>query len=120
MSDNGFEDMANKLLKMSNINQEVALESLQEAADYYLARAMPNIPQSLAGKDHMRHHVKVVLEDGMVKIVFDKTKYYWRFAENGTGGEHGQRAQNFMRGAYEQNRAAIEKIMTQKILDKLK
>lgn len=120
MNSNGFEDMASKLAKMSDVNQDVAMESLEDAANYYVARLTPNVPKSLIGSGHMRDHLKVVVEDETIKVAFDKTAYYWRFVENGTGGKHGQRAQNFARGTYSQNRVNIEKIMTQKILNKLK
>lgn len=111
--------MSKHLLNISDGLEVTAEKSLEDAANYYLEKLIPNIPQSLLKKKHMRDQISVKVDKDEVKVVFGETAFYWRFAENGTGGKHPQRAQHFARGTYEQNREAIEDIMTKKIIQKV-
>lgn len=112
---NGFAEMSDILGELSRVDPvEVSLESLEEAANFYVDKMLPRIPKSLMKRKHMRDQIKVVVEKDRVRVAFEDTAYYWRFAENGTTN---QRAQNFASGTYEQNKNKIEEIMTQKIMD---
>ena len=112
---NGFSEISDYLGNLSKVDpKKLSLESLEEAANFYLRQLLPNIPKSLLKKKHMRDQIKVVVEDNAVKVQFEGTAFYWRFAENGTTK---QRAQHFASGTYEQNKEKIEEIMTKKILD---
>lgn len=112
--DNGFADMGDYLGKLSQVDpKKVSMKSLEKAANFYMQQLLPNIPKSLFKKNHMGEKVSVVIADDSVKVVFGKTAFYWRFPENGTVN---QRAQHFASGTYEQNKATIEKIMTQDIV----
>lgn len=112
---NGFAEMSDILGELSRVDPvKVSLESLEEAANFYVDKMLPRIPKSLMKRKHMRDQIKVVVEKDRVIVAFEDTAYYWRFAENGTTN---QRAQNFASGAYEQNKNKIEEIMTQKIMD---
>lgn len=116
-NNNGFEEMADFLGRVSRVDpKKVSLESLEEAANYFAEKLIPNIPRSLRKKEHMAEHVKVVVEKEKVKVVFDDVAYYWRFVEN---GRRDRKAQHFVKGTYEQHKEQIEKIMTKKILDAL-
>ena len=111
---NGFADMADYLGNLSKVDpKKISIESLEEAANFYLKQLLPNIPKSLLKKKHMNEQIKVVVENDQVKVQFEETAFYWRFAENGTTK---QRAQHFASGTYEQNKEKIEEIMTRKIL----
>ena len=111
---NGFADMADYLGNLSKVDpKKISIESLEEAANFYMKQLLPKIPKSLLKKKHMKDHVKVVVEDYRVKVQFEDTAFYWRFAENGTTK---QRAQHFASGTYEQNKQQIEEIMTKKII----
>lgn len=111
--DNGFKDMADFLGNVARVDTaRLTIESLTDAANFYVEKLIPRIPRSLLKKDHMRDQVKVEIEDDKVKVMFDDTAYYWRFAENGTPK---QKAQHFASGTFEQNRNEIEKIMTKQI-----
>lgn len=111
---NGFSEISDYLGNLSKVDPiKLSLESLEEAANFYLKQLLPNIPKSLLKKKHMRDQIKVVVENDQVKVQFDSTAFYWRFAENGTTK---QKAQHFASGTYEQNKERIEEIMTKKIL----
>ena len=112
---NGFAEMADFLGNLSKVDpKKLSLDALEEAANFYLEKLLPRIPKSLLKKKHMREQIKVVVEDDRVKVQFEDTSFYWRFAENGTSK---QRAQHFASGTYDQNKEKIEEIMTRKILD---
>ncbi|MGP9025890.1 HK97-gp10 family putative phage morphogenesis protein [Candidatus Enterococcus leclercqii] len=114
-NNNGFADMADILGELSRVDPvKVSLESLEEAANFYVEKMLPHIPKSLMKRKHMRDHIKVLIEKDRVRVAFEDTAFYWRFPENGTTK---QKAQNFASGTYEQNKNKIEEIMTQKIMD---
>ena len=112
---NGFSEISDYLGNLSRVDpKKLSLESLEEAAKFYLEHLLPNIPKSLLKKKHMSEQIKVVVEEDRVKVQFEETAFYWRFTENGTTK---QKAQHFASGTYEQNKEKIEEIMTNKILD---
>lgn len=113
---NGFEDMSDYFGKLIDLEEKVAMESLEEAANFYLEKLIPNIPKSLLKREHARDHVHVNVEKDKVQVEFDDKQFYWRFVENGAVG---QRAQHFASGTFEQYKNEIEKIMTGKILKEM-
>ncbi|SLN00262.1 conserved hypothetical protein TIGR01725 [Brachybacterium faecium] len=115
---NGFVGMADYLGTISDISESnIGLSSLKAAADYYVDKLIPRIPKSLMKKKHMREHVKVVIEDEQIRVVFEDTAFYWRFAENGTVN---QKAQRYASNTYVQYRSNIENLMSEKILKELR
>lgn len=115
-NNNGFVDMQEHLGVLSNVSKKVTLESLEAAANFYVAKLLPNIPRSLLNKKHMADHVKVVVENEQVVVYFENTSFYWRFAENGTKQ---QKAQHFASGTWEQYQNQIETIMTEQIIKEM-
>ena len=112
-SRNGFQDMSIKLGELAKVPEKVTLESLEEAANFYVSKLLPRIPRSLSKKGHINEHVKVSVENEQVTVMFEDTAFYWRFPENGTKK---QKAQHFASGTWEQNQKQIENIMTEKII----
>lgn len=103
--------------QLSQVDPEkITLESLEEAAQYFIEKLLPHIPRSLMKKKHMKDHIKVEVKDNEVTISFDGTHFYWRFVENGTANI---KAQHFVEGTWQQYRNNIEDIMTQKILKEM-
>lgn len=103
--------------RLSQVNPEkITIESLNEAAQYFVGKLMPSIPRSLMKKKHMKDHIKVVIEDDKVIIVFEDTSFYWRFVENGTVN---MKAQHFVEGTWQQQKTNIENIMTKKIIKEM-
>lgn len=114
---NGFDDMASHFGQLSKVDmKKITLNSLEAAADYYVAKLLPVIPKSLLKKKHARDHVVISVEKEKVVVRFEDTSFYWRFVENGTVKI---KAQHFARRSWETNRSEIEKIMTKKILKEL-
>lgn len=114
-NNNGFQDMADYLGTLAKVDaKKVSIESLENAAKFYMKQLIPNVPKSLLKKKHMADQIKVSIEEDRVTVSFEGTAFYWRFAENGTTS---QRAQHFASGTYEQNKNEIESIMTQKIIE---
>lgn len=115
-SGNGFSDMADYFGNLSDVVEEVAKDSLEEAANFYLKQLIPNIPRSLLAKKHMSDQIKVTIEKEKVVVHFDGAAFYWRFVENGTVN---QKAQHFASGTYESNKTKIENILTTKLMKEL-
>lgn len=103
--------------RLAQVNPEkITLESLSEAAHYFVEKLLPNIPRSLMKKKHMRDHIKVDIEDDKVTVAFEDTSFYWRFVENGTVN---MKAQHFVEGTWQQQKNIIEDIMTKKIIKEM-
>lgn len=114
-NNNGFQDMADFLGTLSRVDPvKLSMESLEQAATFYMKQLIPNIPKSLLKKKHMADQIKVEIKDDRVAVEFEDTSFYWRFAENGTSK---QKAQHFASGTYEQNKTKIEDLMTKKIMN---
>lgn len=115
MNENGFEEMADFLGKLADVDpKQVSMESLEDAANFYAEKLIPQIPRSLLKKKHMQDQLKVVVKDEGVEVRFEGTAFYWRFEENGAAGRP---AKHFAANTYSQNSAKIAEIMTQKIMD---
>lgn len=115
---NGFEaqaDFFGNLMKADPA--KITMKSLEEAADFYVTQLIPQIPKSLRKKEHMKDHVKVVIEEKQVKVTFEEMAYYWRYPENGTNK---QKAQRFASKTYKKHSDKIAEIMTRKILKEWK
>lgn len=116
-SNNGFQQQADYLGRLSQVDpRKIAIGSLEAAAQFYIEKLLPSIPKSLMRKKHMKDHIKVEIFETEVKVMFEDTAFYWRFAENGTVN---QRAQHFASGTYAQNKSKIEKIMVRQVLDQM-
>ncbi|MBC2140146.1 hypothetical protein HCA95_12460 [Listeria innocua] len=113
---NGFNEASKKLGKLSQVNEKLTLDVLEEAAKFFVKVLKPNIPISLRNHKHIRESLKVKVEGDVVVVYFDDNSFYWRFVENGTSK---QRAQNFVKSTYAQNKNKIEKIMLSKIVKKM-
>lgn len=119
---NGFEDMAKMLGKM-DIGKDIADDGLKQAADAFTEWVRPKVPvddhSHNKGKyGHMRDQLKVIRVTGGFDVTFGNA-YWWIFAENGTGGKHPQRAQNFVHGTFEQRWGALEQMLQNAALKKI-
>ena len=113
-NNNGFQDMLDYTTRLMRVDPvEICLESLIDAAEYFVKVLLPNVPKSLLTKKHMRDHLKVKVTNDKVTIYFEGTSFYWRFIENGTAKI---RAEHFVEGTWQQNKKEVERIMTQKII----
>lgn len=116
-NNNGFSDMAKHFGQLSKVDvDKVSMESIQEAAEYYIEKMIPKIPVSLMNKKHARDQLIVDIQDDQVVVMFEETAFYWRFLENGTNK---LKAQHFASGTWEQHKEKIEDIMTKKLIKEL-
>lgn len=117
MSDNGFQDMSDHFGNLTKVTDKVTLESLEEAANFYVSKLLPRIPVSLKKKNHMKDHIKVEIVEEEIIVKFDDMQFYWRFVENGTVN---QKAQHFASGTFEQYKNQIESIMIKKVMENMR
>lgn len=114
---NGFQDMLDYTSRLSRVDPEkVTLESLNEAAQYFVEKLLPSIPKSLMNKKHMKDHLKIEVKEDRVVISFEGTSFYWRFVENGTVNI---KAQHFVEGTWQQQKTNVENIMTRRLLKEM-
>ncbi|WP_285122493.1 HK97-gp10 family putative phage morphogenesis protein [Lactococcus petauri] len=116
-NNNGFQDMLDYTSQLAKVDPEkVTLESLDEAAQFFVEKLLPNVPRSLMKKQHMRDHIKIEVGEDRVSISFEDTSFYWRFVENGTVN---MKAQHFVEGTWQQQKSNVEDIMTKKIIKEM-
>ncbi len=118
---NGFEDMA-KLLGKMDIDRDIADEGLKQGADTFADWVRPKIPvakSAFASKyGHMRDQFGVIKTSEGYDVTFGDA-FWWVFSENGTGGEHPQRAQNFVHGTFSQKWSVLERILQNAAIKKI-
>jgi len=114
MSDNGFSDLSSKLKKY-NVSSVKILAAQEEAANFFVKKLRPLIPKSEIQKDHMADDLHVFVNDDEIEVTFGGDSFYWLFSEHGTGGEHPQRAQHYVKNALDANKSAVLKILTEKL-----
>ncbi|MCT0442524.1 hypothetical protein EFK55_13500 [Lactococcus lactis subsp. lactis] len=116
-NNNGFKEIADYTSRLAKVDPvEITLESLNDAAEYFVEKLVPVIPKSLMKKEHMRDHILIEASEDKVTVSFEGTSFYWRFIENGTKKI---KAVHFVEGTWQQQKSNIEDIMTQKLLKKL-
>lgn len=114
-NNNGFQDMLDYTTRLARVDPiQITIDSLKDAAEYFVEKLLPNIPKSLFKKKHIRDQLKIEVQDDKVSIYFEDTAYYWRFVEHGTNKI---KAEHFVEGTWQQNSNEVEKIMTQKIMN---
>lgn len=112
----GFSYMADYFGTLSKVDmKKITKKSLEEAAEFYMEKLVPEIPESLRNRKHMKDQLIVEIDSTGVKVAFEEAAFYWRFVENGTTD---QKAQLFASKTYEKHKAEIEAIMANKILKK--
>lgn len=124
MSDegNGFEDMA-KILGQMNISENIADDGLEKAANAFADWVRPKIPyddhsHNKAKYGHMREQFGVVKTSQGYDVTFGDA-YWWYFSENGTGGKHPQKAQNYVHGTFSQKWNEIESMLQAAAIKKI-
>ena len=116
-NNNGFQEMLDYTTTLTRVDPvKVTKESLLEAAEFFVEKLLPNIPESLRKKKHMKDHIKIEVKEDVVTVYFENTAYYWRFIENGTKNI---KAEHFVEGTWEQFGKEIETIMSKSLLEKM-
>lgn len=117
-NNNGFQEMLDYTTRLAQVNfDKVSIESLENAASFFVEKLLPNIPKSLMNKKHMKDHVKIEIGDDRVTVYFEDTSFYWRFIENGTSK---MQAEHFVEGTWQQHKETIQDIMSNELLKEMK
>lgn len=115
-NNNGFEDALKQINTLLNVNQQVTLNVLEEAAKYFVDKLRKNIPRSKLKKEHMQNALKVVVLNDKVQVVFEDWVFYWRFVDRGTKKMRGR---HFVRNTLDAESNRISEILTSKIIRKM-
>lgn len=121
-NNNGFEDMS-AFLGSIHIDKELSDTTLKKGADSFAEWLRPNIPKggnawNTRRYGHMADQSQVVKTDAGYDVTFGDA-FWWHFVENGTSGEHPQRAQNFVHGTFSQRWQELQHMLQEEAAQKL-
>lgn len=119
-NNNGFADALNQINTLINVNQQVSLQALEAAANYFVEKLRPKIPKSKRTKKHMKDVLKVIVKNDMVQVVFEDNSY-WYLVDKGHKKVGGGRVKgrHFVRNTLDAEGNKIEQIMLEKIIQKM-
>lgn len=120
-NNNGFADALKQINTLINVNQEVQMDALEEAADYFSKRLKGNIKDG-EGPEHISDKIEVVVEKDQVSVRFGKGGWYWFLANNGHKKSTGRgrvKGQHFVENTMTKEEGKIAEIMTSKIIKKM-
>lgn len=80
---NGFETAVDNLKTVAKVDQNVSIEALTEAAEYFANQLKRNFNRSTLNKEHAADQIKVVVKKDVVQVVFGEKGWYWYLVENG-------------------------------------
>ncbi|RHW37322.1 HK97 gp10 family phage protein [Neobacillus notoginsengisoli] len=121
-NNNGFEDMLKKMKTLLNVNKQVSLDVLEEAAKYFAEKLKPKIPVADRNSKHLRDQLKVVVKNDMVQVIFEDAGWYWHLVEHGhrkRGGRGRVKGRHFVQNTWDAESEKISKIMVEKIIQKM-
>ncbi len=118
---NGFADALNRLNTLMDVGQEVDLDVLEEAANFYASKLKPLIPKG-DGNQHLQDELKVVIKNGHVQLIFSDKAWYWHLVNHGhkkRGGKGRVKGHHFVRKALNQHGPKTAELMQKKIIEKM-
>lgn len=121
-NNNGFLDALEQINTLLDVNEKVALDALEEAANYFVEKLRPRIPRSKKNKKHLQDALKVVVKKDMVQVVFEDWAFYWHLVEHGhrVGPTRKKvKGRHFVRNTMTAEGKKIEEIMLSKIIKKM-
>lgn len=121
-NNNGFADMLKQTKKLLNVDKQVTLSVLEEAADFFAKELRTKIPESNRNTRRLRNQLKVVIKGDKVRVVFEDAGWYWHLVEHGhkkRGGRGRVKGQHFVRNTWDATNNKIEQIMLDKIIQKM-
>ena len=115
-NNNGFADALETIRTKINVKQNVSINALEEAADYFVKKLKPKIPVSNRNTKHLRDCLKVVIKGDMVQVFFEN-KHYWYMVEKGHRTANGKRIRgtHFVRNTLDSENEKLIEIMIEKI-----
>lgn len=122
-NNNGFEDALKTMKTLLAVDKNVALDVLEEAADYFSEKLKPRINLSNKSKrTHLRNSLKVVVEGDVVRVVFEDAAWYWHLADKGhkkRGGRGRVKGLHFVQNTFDGESGKIADIMAEKIINRM-
>jgi len=122
-NNNGFADGMNQIRTLLNVNQEVQMDVLKDAADYFVEKMKPLITLSNKNKQtHLRNSLEVIIDGDRVTVKFGKDAWYWFLAEHGhkkAGGKGRVAGTHFVRNTIDSEMGNIQEIMLSEIINQM-
>lgn len=120
-NNNGFLEALEQINTLMNVNQQVSLDALEEAANYFVDKLRPKIPKSKLSKNHLRDALKVVVQKDMVQVVFEDWAGYWHLVEHGHKSVGGKKIKgaHFVQNTVDGESEKLSEIMLNKIIKKM-
>ena len=118
---NGFADALKQINTLINVNQQVALDTLEEAAQYFVEKLRPKIPTSKRNKKHLQDALKVDVKGDRVQVIFEGDFFYWHLVEHGHRKVNGGKVKgrHFVRNTIDKESEKIASMMLNKIIKKM-
>lgn len=118
---NGFADALNQINTIANINKNVELKVLEEAATFFASKLKAAIPLGV-GTSHLKNEIKVVVQNDMVQVTFGKKAWYWNLADKGHKKANGRgrvKGLHFTRNTVDSYGQKVADMMAEKIIRKM-
>lgn len=120
MNNNGFEDALKQMKTLIDVNETVAMESLEEAANYFVETLRPLLLRSTIDKQHMADGLTLKIEKEKIVVYFEEHAFYWYMKENGhKAGKKRVRGTHTIKNTLDRESKRIENIMLTKITKKM-
>lgn len=121
-NNNGFLDALKQINTLLKVDNEVSMDVLEEAANYFVQKLKPRIPVSKTNGTHLRDSLKVVVKNDMVQVVFGDDAWYWHLVEHGHKKPNGRgkvRGRHFVQNTWDAESEKIAEMMANKIIKKM-
>lgn len=122
MSENGFEDALRQMKTLVDVNESVAMESLEDAAIYFVNQLKPLLSVSSIDKEHMVDGLTLKMEKEKIVVFFENHAFYWYMVEHGHRKPNGRghvRGKHTIKNTIEKESSHIEELMLKKITKKM-
>lgn len=117
MMNNGFADALNNLNTVMDVNKQVELDVLEEAARFFASKLKQAIPLG-PGDTHLKDQLEIVVKNDHVQLRFGEKGWYWYLAEKGHKKQNGGRVKgrHFFKKTMTQYGDKTAEIMAERIL----
>lgn len=118
---NGFADALNQINTLMDIGEEVELEVLEEAANFFAEKLADAIPIG-SGTQHLKNEIEVKVKGDMVQVIFSDKAWYWSLADKGHKKPNGRgrvKGLHFTKKTIDTYRDKIADMMAQKMINRM-
>jgi len=118
-NNNGFLEALEEINTLLKVDNQVSLEVLEEAANYFVQKLRARIPVDTG---NLRDSLQVVVQKDVVQVVFGDNAWYWHLVEHGhkKANRRGKvKGRHFVQNTFDAEGDKIADIMANKILMKM-